>query len=32
LNKEYANLNSKIAALEQETNELYEQRQAISLG
>jgi archaellum component FlaC len=31
LNKEYANLNSKIAALEQETNELYEQRQAISL-
>lgn len=27
LNKEYANLNSKIAALEQETNELYEQRQ-----
>ncbi|MCT7387768.1 hypothetical protein N5V57_21055 [Escherichia coli] len=32
LNKEYANLNSKIAALEQETNELYKQRQAISLG
>lgn len=32
LNKEYANLNSKIEALEKETNELYEQRQAISLG
>ena len=32
LNKEYATLNSKIADLEKETNDLYEQRQAISLG
>ncbi len=32
LNNEYANLNSKISDLEKETNELYEQRQAISLG
>ncbi|MFI3039181.1 hypothetical protein ACH54D_20275 [Atlantibacter hermannii] len=32
LNKEYASLNSKISDLEKETNELYEQRQAISLG
>ncbi|EMM3404265.1 hypothetical protein ABN140_26645 [Klebsiella michiganensis] len=32
LNKEYASLSSKISDLEKETNELYEQRQAISLG
>lgn len=32
LNKEYASLNSKISDLEKETNEFYEQRQAISLG
>ena len=32
LNKEYSSLNSKISDLEKETNELYEQRQAISLG
>lgn len=32
LNKEYASLTSKITDLEKETNELYEQRQAISLG
>lgn len=32
LNQEYANLNSKISALEKETNGLFEQRQAISLG
>ena len=32
LNKEYASLSSKIRDLEKETNELYEQRQAISLG
>ena len=32
LNKEYTSLSSKISDLEKETNELYEQRQAISLG
>lgn len=32
LNKEYAGLTSKISDLEKETNEFYEQRQAISLG
>ena len=32
LNKEYSSLNSKISDLEKETNELYEQRQASSLG
>ena len=32
LNQEYADLNSKISALEKETNGLFEQRQAISLG
>lgn len=32
LNNEYSNLNNQIAVLESETNGLYSQRQAISLG